>query len=74
MHLNERVAHICTPIHLCMNKVKYAHVLPKGVYVKVLLTYMYTHVKTCPLCMYDDLVNRGSLQRCSQGYSKLDGA
>ena len=42
MCLYERIAHIVTPIHLCMNKVKYAHVLPKGVYVKVLLAYIYT--------------------------------
>ena len=46
----------------------------KGVYVKGFLTYMYTHMKKIPLCMYDDLVNRGDLARCSQGYPKHDGA
>ena len=57
-----------------MNEMKYEYVLSKGVYVKGLLTYLYIHThETCPLCMYDNLVNRGSLERCSQGYPKLDG-
>ena len=30
---------------------------------------MYVHTQ-----MYDDLVNKGALERCSQGYPKLDGA
>ena len=43
MFLYERLAHIVTPIHLCMNEMKYEHVWSKGVCAEGLLTYMYTH-------------------------------
>ena len=42
MCLYEMIAHIFTPIHLCLNEVNYEHVWPKGVYVKGLLEYTYT--------------------------------
>ena len=75
MCLYKRIVNIVTPIHLRIIEVNYEHVWSKGVYVKGLLTYLYIHThETCPLCMYDNLVNRGSLERCSQGYPKLDGA
>ena len=43
MFLYERIAHIITPTHLCMIEVYYEHVWSKGVYVKGLVTCMYTH-------------------------------
>lgn len=62
MCLYERIAYIVTLVHLCMNEIKYEHMLSKSVYVKCLLICMYTHLKTCPLFMYDHLVNRGDLE------------
>ena len=41
MCLYERIALICTPIHLWLNKAKCEHVWSKNIYVKVLLTYLY---------------------------------
>ena len=43
MCLDESIDHIVTTIHLWMKEVKYEHVWSKGVYVKGLLTYVYTH-------------------------------
>ena len=31
-------------------------------------------MKTCPFCMYDDLINRWALEICFSRYPKLDGA
>lgn len=53
---------------------KYEHVWSNGVYRECLLKYMYIHRhKTCPLCMYNNIVNRGALERCYKMYPKLDG-
>ena len=43
MCLYENIAHILTLVLLCMNEIKYEHMLSNRVYVKGLLTYVYTH-------------------------------
>ena len=63
MCLYEKFSHTCIPIHLCMNEMKYEHVLSKSVYVKGFLTYKYTLTREfLNEAHYDDLVKKGLLK------------
>ena len=66
--LYERITHIVTPIHLCMNEVRYVHVWSKGVYVKV-CSHICIHTHTCIRSSQE----RG-FEWCIHVYPKLDDA
>ena len=69
----ERIAHVYTLIHLCMNNVKFECVFPTSYYVKGFLTYMYRHrAMKCmnkAMSLYSSKI--GSFERFVQWYSKL---